>query len=215
MTRVLLLFTALLLISACEPTFKQEYEATKLELEATKLALSQARQQLKAADNEIRHKIFTLIRRANTHLQSPDIELSKLKQYEQELQVHIDSYAQLNDAPDHVSETAAFYRAKLETIRNLLSNSRSAFNRRYNECVNAIDSKGGSQNELSAMLCEVQADVAQQALSNELDTTIKSLLFVTEQQLQAGRQGDSSSASQATLEAQFRTKAKQLQQQRG
>ena len=216
MKRTLIVIAAVFLLSGCEPSFKEEYEATLKELEATKQALAVAQTKLKAADNEMRHKIFTLIRRTNNHLQTSNLDLPLLSQTGQELKVHIDSYNQLTGQSDHVSVTAEFYYRKLDTIRELLKNSRSTYDRRYNECLTTLGNKG-NKNELSSMLCEVQADVAKQKLSDELNASIKALLFVAENQVQAGRQGSSANRSPADLEQEFKAKVEnvKLQQSRG
>ncbi len=208
MRAIVITLTALLL-AGCEPSFKAEYEAVKKELAITKIELAAAHKKLKAADNEIRHKIFSLIRSANNHLQSTDIDLANLDRIQQEIQVHIDSYSQLSEQQDHVSITANFYRKKLISVMEVLRNSRSTYNRRYNECLSSMDEKG-SKNELGGMLCEVQADMAKETLARELDANIKALLKVSAQQLQAGRRAASSNTSTAELEASFNKQRSQL-----
>lgn len=203
MKRMAFVLIMLSLLSACEPSFKEEYEATKKELESTKAALAEAQDKLKAADNEIRHKIFTLIRRASNHLKSTDIEIDKLNQYAQELGVHIDSYAQLNEQPDHVSITAIFFTSKLDLINDLISQSRSIYNRRFNECLRGIGNEQQNKNELSNMLCEVQADVAKEEITKELEGSIYALQKITEEQLKAGRQSGSSNTQPKALEKEF------------
>ena len=210
MQRALVLIVAILLLSGCEPSFKEEYERTLKELEATKEALEVAQQRLKATDNEIRHNIFSLIRRSNTHLLTDKLDLTQINQTAQELQVHIDSYRQLSNQTDHVSVTSEFYLGKLTTIHQLLRDSRSAYNRQFNECLTGIEGKGG-KNELSSMLCEVQADVAKQVFSDKLDASIKALVAVTKHQVKAGRQADSTTASTADLERRFKDEVEKVQ----
>ncbi|OMH30265.1 hypothetical protein [Motiliproteus sp. MSK22-1] len=210
MQRALVLIAAIFLISGCEPSFKEEYESTLKELEETKKALGIAQQRLKAADNEIRHNIFSLIRKSNTHLLTDKLDLAQIDQIAQELQVHIESYQQLAGQTDHVSVTSEFYLGKLTVIYDLIRNSRAAYNRQFNECLTGIESKGG-KNDLSSMLCEVQADVARQEFNNKLDASIKALLVVTKQQVQAGRQAASTTASSADLEQRFKAEVKKAQ----
>ncbi|MEH6624972.1 MAG: hypothetical protein V7739_00870 [Motiliproteus sp.] len=209
MMRAILVTLIALLLAGCEPSFKDEYEAVKKELAATKLELTAAHEKLKAADNEIRHKIFSLIRSANNHLQSTDIDMSALNRIQQELQVHIDSYTQLTAQQDHVSITSNFYREKLISVMEILKNSRLTYNRRYNECLSSMDEKGG-KNDISSMLCEVQADMAKEALTKELKANIKALLTVSDQQLLAGRRAASSTTSTAELETLFNQHRNQL-----
>jgi len=165
--------------------------------------LAVTKKKLQAADNEIRYKIFALLRKTNTHLQTSNLDLPLLRQITQELQVHIDSYRQLTDQSNHVTITAEFYHKKLEIIRELARNSRTTFDRRFNECLTGLDSKGG-KNDLSTMLCEVQADVAKQELSKELDASIRALRLVSEQQVKAGRRANSSTISASELEIKFK-----------
>ncbi len=214
MLRAAIIFLSILLISGCEPSFKAEYEAVKQELAVTKLALEKANQKLKAADNEIRHKIFSLIRNGNNNLQSTDIDLAILNRIRQEMQVHIDSYTQLSKQPDHVSITANFYHKKLATVIEVIRNSRSTYNRRYNECLSSMQ-EDGSKNELSGMLCDVQADMAKETLVRELKANISALLKISGQQLEAGRRAASSTTSQQELEAQFNKHRNQMGQQPG
>ncbi|MCW8886283.1 MAG: hypothetical protein OQK12_13685 [Motiliproteus sp.] len=202
MTRLIALTLATFLMVGCEPSFKEEYEAVKQELEATQLALADAQQKLKAADNEIRHKIFTLIRSANNRLQSPDIDLSEINRIVQEMQVHRDSYTQLNTEQDHVAATSEFYLDKLEAVVELIAKSRSTYNRRYNECLAGMEETGG-KNDLSGMLCDVQADMAKQALANEVDAYIEALLAIGQKQLKAGRRSNSSKSTIEQLESEF------------
>lgn len=199
-----LLLVALVLLTGCEPSFKAEYEATLKELENTKVALAQAEERLKAADNEIRHKIFSLMRRSSNHIQSQDLQTSKLNQYTQELGVHIDSYTQLNEAEDHVSITANFFADKLDRIADLRGDAELVYDRRFTECLRGIGNQQQSKNELSNMLCEVQADVAKEELEVELNASIHALLQISEAQLKAGRRGSSSTTTRQELDSQFR-----------
>lgn len=205
------LLATVLLISGCEPSYKEDYEALKRELEVTRQELLAVREQLKATNNEIRHRIFTLIRRSNTHLRQNlgDIEFERLREYMQEMQVHIDSYQQLNTEPDHVSSTANFYQKKLQQVNNLLKDSRSAYNRQYNQCKSSIEGRG----DVSTMLCEVQADMAKQELQTELLASIEALEQITNRQIKAGRHSDSSTVRLADLEQQFRSLVAELKQQ--
>ena len=214
MTRLILLTLAALLTVGCEPSFKAEYEAVKQELDLTKQALAEAQEKLKAADNEIRHKIFTLIRSANNRLQTTDVDLSELNRIIQEMQVHRDSYTQLNSDQDHVAVTSSFYLDKLEAVVELIGQSRSTYNRRYNECLAGLEEKGG-KNDLSGMLCDVQADMAKQTLANEVDAYIEALLAVTEKQLKAGRRAASSDSTLNQLESDFNSLRSQRIKQAG
>lgn len=204
MQKLVLIVISALLLSGCEPSFKEEYEATLKELETTKAALAEAQEKLKSADNEIRHNLFTLMRRASNHLQSTDIEASRLKEYSQELVVHSESYLQLNPEADHVSTTAVFYAKQLESITTLLVESKQVYDRRFTECLRGIGNKQQSKNDLSNMLCEVQADVAKEDIEADLEASIKALATIFEEQLKAGRQASSSNVELKALEKRFR-----------
>ncbi len=200
----LLLLIFCFLLAGCEPSFKEEYEATLKELQNTQAKLDEALEKLRAADSEIRHNIFTLMRRASNHLRSNDIEINRIKSLSQELLVHIESYVQLNKEADHVSVTASFYANKLQNITDLLQESRLVYDRRFNECLRGIGNKQQSKNELSNMLCEVQADVAREALNENLHASIYALSAIFEEQLKIGRQGSSAQTQTKTLEQRFR-----------
>lgn len=193
-----------LLLAGCEPSFKEEYQATLKELETTKAALAVAEERLKAADNEIRHNIFSLMRRASNHLRSQEIEPNKLNQYAQELSVHIDSYQQLNSTDDHVSITAVFYANKLDQISDLREQTSQVYDRRFTECLRGIGTQQ-NKHELSNMLCEVQADVAKEDLESQLHASVKALLTITEAQLEAGRRSTSSAITANELEKRFKS----------
>ncbi len=212
MKPVFIVLATALILSGCEPSFKEEYQATLKELEVTRQALVAAQEKLKAADNEIRHKIFTLIRQSNKELQASTPDAGQLGQINRQMQVHIDSYTQLNGNSDHVATTAGFYNEKLSEIRDLLTLSRTTYDRRFNECLATLDSKANSR-ELGTMLCEVQADVARQDMATQFEALVKSLLFIADKQLQAGRQANSSSASPSDLEAEFQSRLEKVRQQ--
>lgn len=159
MYRALGLAFAVMFISACGPTFEAEYHAAQKELAQVKLQLAQARNKLSAADHETRSKIFSLARRANSHLLATSLDNSLLSSIQQEMALLADSYAQLNDSQDVAALTAQFYTAKLSLILELNRGQIHSYDRQYTACLSDLDSQG-KKNELSTMLCEVQADAA-------------------------------------------------------
>ena len=163
MYRAVGLAVAVIGLTACGPTFEAEYHATLKELEQVKLQLAEAQNKLSAADHETRNRIFTLARRANTHLLASS-------NIQQEMSLLSESYAQLNKNQDITLLTALFYADKLSQILTLNKLRSTAYDRQYTACLSDLDSQG-KKNELSTMLCEVQADAAarkprQQYLAN-------------------------------------------------
>ncbi|MEH6823225.1 MAG: hypothetical protein V7629_04845 [Motiliproteus sp.] len=146
-------------VSACGPNFEAEYRATQKELQQVKQQLAEAQHKLNAADHETRNKIFTLARRANTHLLAKSLDRNLIAAIQQEMALLVDSYAQLNSDQDITSLTAQFYADKLTLIRDLNRGQSSAYDRQYTTCLADLDSQG-KKNQLSTMLCEVQADAA-------------------------------------------------------
>lgn len=200
----LLILISCFFLSGCEPSFKEEYESTLKELQKTQTELHEAKEKLRAADSEIRHNIFTMMRRASNHLRSTLIETNRIKTLSQELTLHIESYLQLSPEPDHVSVTAIFFADKLEQIIQLLQESKSAYDRRFTECLRGIGTQQNSKNDLSNMLCEVQADVAKDAIQTSLEGSIFALTNIFEEQVKVGRQGSSSDIQPKALDQRFR-----------
>lgn len=170
MYRALGLVFAVIWVSACGPNFEAEYHAAQKELEQVKLQLAEAQNKLNAADHETRNRIFTLARRANTHLLAASLDRNLIATIQQEMALLSDSYTQLNKNQDITSLTAQFYTAKLALILELNRGLSSAYDRQYTACLADLDSQG-KKNQLSTMLCEVQADAAarkprQQYLAN-------------------------------------------------
>tara|TARA_R110002096_G_scaffold110892_1_gene242262 strand:+ start:106 stop:747 length:642 start_codon:yes stop_codon:yes gene_type:complete len=170
MYRAVGLAVAVIGLTACGPTFEAEYHATLKELEQVKLQLAEAQNKLSAADHETRNRIFTLARRANTHLLASSLDTSLISNIQQEMSLLSESYAQLNKNQDITLLTALFYADKLSQILTLNKLRSTAYDRQYTACLSDLDSQG-KKNELSTMLCEVQADAAarkprQQYLAN-------------------------------------------------
>ncbi len=153
------LASVILLLSACGPTFEAEYQATQKELHQVKQQLAEMQKKLSAADHETRSRIFSLARRANTHLQATALDSTLIGSVQQEMALLVDSYAQLNDSQDITALTAQFYNHKLTLILELNRSRIQAYDRQYTACLSDLESQG-KKNELSTMLCEVQADAA-------------------------------------------------------
>ncbi len=159
MYRALSLAFAVIGVSACGPNLEAEYRATQKELQQVKQQLAEAQNKLNAADHETRNKIFTLARRANTHLLAESLDSNLIGAIQQEMALLVDSYAQLNSNQDITSLTARFYADKLTLIRDLNRGQSNSYDRQYTACLADLDSQG-KKNQLSTMLCEVQADAA-------------------------------------------------------
>ena len=190
------------LLSGCIDTYEEQYLAAQQEISTLKSELAEARRKLKAADNEVRHKIFTLARRANNYLQAPTLDLAELDRMQQELSVHLQSYSQLNGTADQVALVAGFYRDKLAAILALQRDAARAFDRQYSSCLSDLDSQG-KKNDLSTMLCEVQADVARKEPNEKLQATTAALLSVGRGLLDSERLDGVASMSAEKAEALF------------
>lgn len=203
MIRTLLSLCGLLLLSGCINSYEEEYRAALKELEATQQALAEAQQKLKAADNEIRHKVFTLARRINTYVQAEQLDLPALEQMSQEMTVHRDSHDQMGDAADLTGVVARFYKDKVDRVIGLRRDSLSAYDRQYTACLSDLDAKGG-KNQLGTMLCEVQADVAKHDLEMRQQATVRALLKVGEALLKS-RSERGPAASDTEVERRFQS----------
>jgi len=177
------------LLSACGPNFEAEYHATKEELLQVKLQLAEMQKKLSAADHETRGKIFSLARRANTHLQATTLDNNLISSVQQEMALLVDSYAQLNDSQDITALTAQFYTQKLALILELNRGRIHAYDRQYTACLSDLDSQG-KKNELSTMLCEVQADAAARTPRQQYQANLAAIL-VLGQKLLDDRRNDS------------------------
>lgn len=208
-TRLLPCTLLTLLLSGCIDTYEEQYLAAQQEIAALKLELAEARRKLKAADNEVRHKIFTLARRANNYLQSTSFDAVELTRLQQELAVHLDSYTQLNGSADQVALVARFYTAKLSAMLTLQRDATRAYDRQYNSCLSDLDGQG-KKNELSTMLCEVQADVARKDPLEKLNASIAAVLSVGKGLLDSDRQEGVAAMSLEQLEQQFQARLAEI-----
>ena len=197
------------LLLGCAPTYEEEYQAAQKEISALKLELAETQRKLKAADNEIRHKIFTLARRANNFLQASNLDTVELARLQQELAVHLDSYSQLNGNADQVALVARFYRDKLSAIVALQRDATRAYDRQYSSCLSDLDSQG-KKNDLSTMLCEVQADVARKNPNEKLLASVTALLSVGRELLDSERLDGVASMSLEQVEERFQVRLNEI-----
>ncbi|MEH6470030.1 MAG: hypothetical protein V7752_02160 [Halopseudomonas sp.] len=182
------LVLAAVLITACGPSYEAEYHAAQKELESVKQQLAEAQSKLSAADHETRSKIFSLARRANTHLRAKKLDANLISNIQQEMALLAASYAQLNSSHDITALTAQFYTEKLDLILQLNRQKSSGYDRQYNACLSDLDSRG-KKNELSTMLCEVQADAAARKPRYQYIATLAATLAISKE-LRAARQAD-------------------------
>ncbi|WP_210395610.1 hypothetical protein [Motiliproteus sediminis] len=203
----LLLITTLL--AGCAPSFEEEYKAAQAEIASLKQQLAETQRKLRAADNEVRHKIFTLARRANNYLQSTTFDAAEIDRLHKELLVHLDSYTQLNGAADQVALVARFYTDKLDTILTLRKDAMRAYDRQYNACLSDLDSSG-KKSDISTMLCEVQADVARKDPSTKLLASTAALIEVGRELLDSERQDGTASMSLEQAENRFQGRIDEL-----
>ncbi len=190
MIRVILLTLSLALISGCGPSYEAEYQAAQQELAATRQQLAEAQQKLNAADHETRNRIFLLARRSNNQLNAENPDSAIISKVQEEMQQLLsDSYATHNNPQDLSALTAKLYSDKLTLILDLRRQSRSAYDRQLDVCLSALDSPL-KKNDLSIMLCEVQAEAAARKPSQLYTANLTALNRIGNQLLTA-RQSDS------------------------
>lgn len=207
MVRIVLLLLFSALIGACSPSYEAEYNAALQELEATKHQLAILQQKLDNADHETRSKIYTLVRRASNHLKAEEIDTAIVDMIQQELSLLSDSYSQLNNETDLTAVTAQFYSDKLQLILELKQQSSRAYDRQYTACLADLDSSG-NKNDLSTMLCEVQANAAGRQPQQQFSAHLMAFKQQSKH-LKTARQDDSSVSTQQ-LENQYRAVVEQL-----
>ncbi len=184
MYRVAWLALTAALVTGCGPSFEAEYQATLKELDATKRLLAEAQQKLSAADHQTRSKIFALARRANTHLTAEPLDRTVIEKIQQEMALLSQSYAQFNAHQDLATLTAQFYADKLTLLLELEQDSRAAYDRQYTACLSDLDSQG-KKNDLSTMLCEVQANAAGRKPSQRYSANLSALQQLGKQLMSA------------------------------
>ena len=195
MFRIALLLLLSTLIGACSPSYEAEYNATLQELEATKQQLAILKQKLDNADHETRSKIYTLVRRASNHLKAEELDTAIVDMIQQELSLLSDSYNQLNNKTDLTAITAQFYSDKLQLILELKQQSARAYDRQYTACLAGLDSSG-SKNDLSTMLCEVQANAAGRQPQQQFNANLIAFKQQSKQLMAARKDNISVSAKQ-------------------
>ncbi|MEH6650439.1 MAG: hypothetical protein V7707_10480 [Motiliproteus sp.] len=200
MFRIALLLLVSTLIGACSPSYEAEYNAALQELEATKQQLATLQQKLNSADHETRSKIYSLVRRASTHLNAKQMDTAIVDMIQQELSLLAKSYSQLNNSTGLAAVTARFYSEKLRLILDLKQQSARAYDRQYTACLADLDNRG-SKTELSTMLCEVQANAAGRQPQLQLNANL--IAFNQQSKhLKTARQNDSSISTEQ-LESQY------------
>ena len=195
MLRVFYLTALTFTLLGCGPSYEAEYQAALKELESVKLQLAEAQQKLSAADHETRSKIFLLVRRARNHLQSESLNRDIIDKIQQEMQLLAQSYAQLNSAEDLTAVTAGFYADKLSLLMELERESSIAYDRQYNACLSDLESQG-KKNDLSTMLCEVQADAAGRNPRNQFLASLTAVNQISVELHQVRQQGGQVTSSE-------------------
>lgn len=195
------LFTLCLVLGGCSPSYEAEYHATVKELEQVKQQLAVAQQKLNTADYEIRSKIYALAQRANKYLKASSLDTDTLDRLMHEMELLSQSYQQFNQRQDLTALTAQFYSQHLNQVLALHQDSQKAYDRQYTDCLSELDSKR-DKNNLSSMLCEVQANAAGRESRLKHLAHLSALTTIGDQLLQARL--DQTDLSQQQLQLSYR-----------
>lgn len=209
MYRVACIALIVTMISGCGPSYEAEYQAALKELKTTQKLLTKAQQKLESADNDTRRKIFSLARRANSVIREESFDSSIIDNIQQEMTLLSQSYAQLNSNQDLSALTAQFYSEKLAVLLELKHQSAAAYDHQYQVCLSDLEAQS-KKNDLSTMLCQVQANAAGLKPRQRV-TANRTALHQLSQQLKSTREFNTPPDPQQ-LEQQYQTLVdKQLQ----